>query len=236
MQDSLLNLPMLARLFMRQFYNTSSAPTITFSGRKNVAPNTSQFRNLFKIIFLIFVKHINCILFVIHLSYQISPFDITFFIMSIIIFSIQSMFRSWFSSDFFQKLLKRIKAKLNPSLTIIRITFRFWISATSFSRTIGRIFRRLFLMISFVSRFIMFGKSFCRTFIFPATTRFCFSTFEGLSNSFGVITTITNTKPHSFLMHIWRELLNYQQSIKTLSNQKSFFHIDNYNTIGGTFK
>jgi hypothetical protein len=52
-----------------------------------------------------------------------SPSDVTWFVVSVHVNSIKRMLWRWSETDFLQECLKRIKAKLNASLAIIRKAF-----------------------------------------------------------------------------------------------------------------
>lgn len=119
------------------------------------------------------------------------PFEIAFFIMSIIVNTIQSIFRGRLTSNFCQKFFIRIKEKFDTSAAISIITSHFRIIATRFRVSIGSIFSRsrIVFTVNNVSRFGLFN---CPT---SARTRFMASQIDSTDNT--ISTASTSTQPEN---------------------------------------
>jgi len=118
------------------------------------------------------------------------PFQVTYFVMSFIVNTIQTMFSRWASSNFLQKCFVRIKTKFNPPSTVIGKTFHIRVIASSFSRQVGAVFHCIRMGFT-VSQF-QGSHTNPRT----TSTRGGISTNKITTDTGDAISTLTQTVPH----------------------------------------
>lgn len=124
------------------------------------------------------------------------PFQVAFFVMTIIINSIQRMFIGWTESHFCKKFFKRIKAKLNTSFTIMRKVNIVGVITSRTSTAICRIFRS---GLGIAQRMPVCYMRLAQQVMSPASARFSWfcNAFQSTCGYFFNNTTFTFAKPKS---------------------------------------
>lgn len=79
-----------------------------------------------------------------HLVFRHRPLEIAFFVMTVYVDAIKTMFRRGLETNFIKKFRKRVKPKFNPASSIMRIAVHRGVSAAIFRRVVGFILSRTF--------------------------------------------------------------------------------------------
>lgn len=173
----------------------------------------------------------NIVASVIGLFFSCRPFHIARFVMPIVVFTIDRMFRARSFTNVFQKLRKGIESKLNTTTTVAAIVSYIRIGASGLRVKVSRELRSSFLV------YRMSMPNFVSINVFKAPAALLGSFLHFLAHPYGGVATSTLAKPHRVPVCVFVSERQDSQVIKGLSGQilKVFstlslfgFHNQNY--------
>jgi hypothetical protein len=143
------------------------------------------------------------------------PPHVTALVVTVIIFSVKRMFRTWFSTDLFKEFFKRREPKFNTATPVQMVVTQIWVITSPLCQVVGGVFGR-----SFSGNRKTFTMCVAALFKFYIVTAagFGVGVFQVIASNFYDFSAIAATKPKCSAFRS-TGVADYFQPVKFLSGQ-----------------
>lgn len=155
---------------------------------------------------------------IVTLCLTVCPTDISYFVMTVIVNSVQRIMGCWLNAYMVNKLLIRLKSKFNPASAIITISG----IGRGLTSCFGVLIRAIFSCLCIPFAACSVRDAIAEGFSIPTSARFCPSINQLIPTSFSNRATFTFTKPTA-IMSAFACITQNGQTVKFLPRQISKF-------------